>query len=227
MAYIFDILILAVLVFFAWRGAKKGLILSLCGLAAIFVAFFGAKFVSAEFYEPISNIIEPPIYQSIIGVEPAEPAGEDAAEPAGDPLPDLLDSIHEAGLFVGFAAFLDSAAENNQLEQTATRTAARVLADYLSKMIAKAVLFALTFVVVLLAWFLLGHALDLAFHLPILSAVNTVGGILLGLIKAILVILVLVWIGQLAGWVPLEPSTPVLSLFTPKRLGELLNQLVV
>ena len=32
MAYIFDVAIVLLLAFFAWRGASKGLILSLCGL---------------------------------------------------------------------------------------------------------------------------------------------------------------------------------------------------
>ena len=35
----------------------------------------------------------------------------------------------------------------------------------------------------------------------------------------------LVWLGQLAGVVPTQPDTPVLSLFTVQRLGELLDSL--
>lgn len=224
MAYIYDIVIVAVLAFFAWRGAKKGLILTLCGLVAIFVAFFGARFVSARFYDPISNIIEPAIYQSILGVEP-EDAG--AIEESTVTLPDLLDAIHSAGLYEGFSSFLDDAVQNDTVRQTAGLTAAQVLADYLSKLIAKTALFVLTFLVILLVWFLVAHVLDLAFHLPILSTLNTAGGLILGLIKAVIIIVVLVWVGQLAGWIPAEPASPVLYLFTLRGLGEFLNQLVV
>ena len=63
--YIFDIIILVLLVLFAWRGAVKGLILSLCGLAAIFVAFFAAQFVSETFCEPVGNILRPIIIQAL------------------------------------------------------------------------------------------------------------------------------------------------------------------
>ena len=56
--FVFDLIILAVLAFFAWRGAKKGLILSLCSLAGIFLAFFGARFLSQEFAPALSHIIE-------------------------------------------------------------------------------------------------------------------------------------------------------------------------
>ena len=92
---------------------------------------------------------------------------------------------------------------------------------------AKATLFALSFLLILLIWFLASHILDLAFHLPILATVNTVGGLLAGLLKAVLIVFVLVWLGQLAEIVPANPTTPVLSLFTPKGLGALLDRLLL
>ena len=48
-SYIYDVIIIAILALFVWRGASRGLILTLCGLAAAFVAFFGARFVSSMF----------------------------------------------------------------------------------------------------------------------------------------------------------------------------------
>ena len=99
------------------------------------------------------------------------------------------------------------------------------LAGYLSKAIARALLFGGSFLVILLIWFLVSHALDLAFHLPILSQVNTAGGLIAGLVKGGLLAVVLVWLGQLAGLIPVPPETPVLSLFTVDRLWELLSGL--
>lgn len=237
--YIFDLIILAVLAFFAWRGAKKGLILSLCSLAGIFLAFFGARFVSQEFAPAVSHIIQPGIYQTILGAEPEDAGPQASAPPAYGPegenqpaapaytLDELLDSIREEGLFSGLSSFLDEAAQADEIQQSAHQTAAQALASYLAGLISKAGLFALTFLVILLVWFLVGHILDLAFHLPILAAVNLAGGLVLGLLKAALLILVLVWLGQLAGLIPAQPDTPLLSLFTPRRLGELLNRLLV
>ena len=70
--YIFDIVIVALLALFAWRGAVKGLILSLCGLAAVFVAFFGAQFLSEQFCGPVGSILRPIIIQTVRGAG-AEP----------------------------------------------------------------------------------------------------------------------------------------------------------
>ena len=70
MPHLFDILIVALLAFFAWRGASKGLVLSLCGLAAVAVAFFGAQFLSEQFCAPVANIIRPVIAQSFQKVAP-------------------------------------------------------------------------------------------------------------------------------------------------------------
>ena len=130
-------------------------------------------------------------------------------------------------LFSGLSSFLDEAAQADEIQQSAHQTAAQALASYLAGLISKAGLFAVSFLVILLVWFLVSHILDLAFHLPILSTVNLAGGLILGLLKAALLILVLVWLGQLAGLIPDHPDTPVLSLFTPRRVGQLLDQLLV
>lgn len=215
-AYIFDIVIVAVLAFFAWRGGKKGLILTLFGLAGLFVAFFGARFLSGALREPVADLIRPSICRSIEGLE--ADAGEGVLT-----VEELLDAVNDSSLFSGLTKFLDA----DSVNQTGSRTAAQALADALADLAAGAGLFALAFLAILLIWFLISHALDLAFHLPILSAVNLAGGVILGLVKAALLVIVLVWLAQLAGWIPAEPTTPVVSLFTPKRLLELLDRLLV
>lgn len=235
---VFDILILAVLAFFTWRGAKKGLILTLCGFAGIILAFLGARLVSEAFYRPVSNILQPGVYQTILGAQPEDGAPESSQPPSSgnqgeDPQPapsysleELIQSIQEAGLFSGLASFLDQASDWQQLQTSPAPSPAQALSSYLAQLIAKAGLFVLSFLLILLVWFLAGHLLDLAFQLPILSAVNLAGGALIGLVKAALIVIVLVWVGQLAGWIPTDPDTPVLSLFTLQGIRQLLNGLL-
>ena len=221
--YIFDILIVALLALFAWRGAAKGLVLSLCGLAAVFVAFFCAQFLSDQFCEPVGGILRPIVAQTIRGAD-AEPVPDDPEQ--GYTVDELLSSIQEKGLFEGFSDFLEQGVANDTVGH-GPQSPLDALAGYLALGVAKALLFGLVFVAVLLMWFLVSHALDLAFQLPGLAQLNTAGGLVIGLVKGVLLAIVLVWLGRLAGVVPSEPDTPVLSLFTVRRLGELLDSLPV
>ena len=220
MSFIFDIGIVLLLAFFAWRGAAKGLVLSLCGLAAVFVAFFAAQFISDAFCVPVANIIRPVITQSL--EETVREVGDLAVggEQSGYTVNDLLNYIKENERFQGFSDFIRQA-----VPADVQMPSVSALAGYLSRGIAKIVLFAVVFIGVQVAWFLVSHALDLAFHLPILAEVNLVGGLVIGLVKGVLLIIVLVWLGQVSGVVPNQPDTPILALFTVEGLTELLAKL--
>lgn len=231
MPYLFDIVILAMLALFAWRGAAKGLMLSLCGLAAVFVAFFAAQFLSARFCAPVGNILRPIIVQSFSELVPDDPLTVVEVGPNQSTvgysytLDDLLNSIQKEGLFKGFSAFLEEGVKSKEVEESNLVSPLDALAAYLAKAVARTLLFGIVFIGVLVIWFLVSHALDLAFKLPILAEVNLAGGLLVGLVKGALIAVVLVWLGQLSGLVPSPPDTPVLSLFTVQRLGELLDGL--
>ncbi len=242
---IFDVIIIAILALFAWRGAARGLILTLCGLAAIFVAYFGAQFLSTAFCEPVSNIIRPVILQTIeekipAAARPSDPQAvtgvtgpvdgggdEDAQEQPAYTMDHLLDDIKDAGLFKGIYNFLKEAVEKGEVHPAAAQTPAEAVADYIAKGLAKSVLFALTFLAITVGWFLLSHALDLAFKLPILSQINLIGGLLLGLVEAAAIVVVLVWLGQVLSLIPAEPESPLIRLFTFDNLWKLWEDLPV
>ena len=252
-AYIIDIVIILVLAFYVWRGAKKGLILTLFSLLAIFVAFSGAKAVATNFAKPVANIIRPSIQLTIEGVitgkTPADlpaaspapsgsqpdtsPAPSESPEaspensPAGNgdfTLQQILDLMGENEVFSGLRGFLEDAIKEKTLE--VTTTAAAAVSAYLARLIATALLFGLSFLLILLLWFLISRALDLAFKLPLLSAVNGIGGGLIGLIKGALVVMVVVWLARLTGFITDANAGPVTRLMTVQALGDLLRSLM-
>lgn len=226
---IVDIVIVLLLIFFAWRGAKKGLILTLFGMVGLIVAIFGARFLSNTFYEPISDIIEPGIYQNVKGLEERALDGLDfdLNETLDSSTEGLVEILREQDLFPGLADLLETAAGNGSIFDDNSLSASEALATYLADLLARLILFVLGFIVILLLWFLISRTLDLAFKLPILHAVNVAGGLLLGLLKAIVIVVILIWVGQLLDWIPADPSTPILSLFSPAGIKEILNRLVV
>lgn len=222
-SYIFDIVIVALLAISAWRGAVKGLVMSLCGLAMVFAAFFAAQFISNMFCPPVANIIRPIIIQTVRGAD-AEPETDPEDPEAGYTADELLRSIQKEGLFEGFDHFLEQGVTDNNVGR-GIKSPMDALAGYLAMGIAKALLFGIVFLGIQIAWFLISHTLDLAFKLPILAELNLAGGLIVGLVKGALLIIVLVWLGRLAGVVPGEPDTPILSLFTVEGLAKLLESL--
>lgn len=222
--YIADIAIVVVLVFFAWRGARKGLILTVFGLAALVIAFGGARLISGTFYKQVSGIVQPGIYQALIRAEEKVGIVNDEASASID---SLLEAIRTQKGFAGLSSVLDEVTEKNPIYMGTSRSATEALANYLAQLAAKILLFALSFLAILLLCFLISHALDLAFSLPILSSINTAGGLILGFLKGLIIVVVLVWICQLAGFLPADPTTPVLSLLSPRNLGKLLTELVL
>lgn len=250
-AYIIDIIIILVLAFYVWRGVKKGLILTLFSLLAIFVAFFGAKAVATNFAKPVANIIRPSIQLTIEGVitgkTPADSPAPSESQPDSSPVPSespetssasentpadngdftlqqILDLMGENEVFSGLRGFLEDAIKEKTLE--VTTTAAAAVSAYLARLIATALLFGLSFLLILLLWFLISRALDLAFKLPLLSAVNGIGGGLIGLIKGALVVMVVVWLARLAGFITDANAGPVTRLMTVQALGDLLRSLM-
>ncbi len=263
-SYIYDVIIIAILALFVWRGASRGLILTLCGLAAAFVAFFGARFVSSMFCEPVAGLIRPVISSAItealpdsvqnaldkwdeylpapsaspeVSAVPEASGAPEGAGPAGGgsggtgtqtpvyTVEQVMDDIKDAGLFKGIWQFLKGAVDSGKVHQAPTQSPVDALADYIAKGFSRTVLFGLTYVAVVLGWFLLSHALDLAFKLPILSQINLIGGIVIGLAEAALIIIVVVWVCQALGWVPAEPESPLLKLFTIDNLWQLWEDL--
>lgn len=226
---IVDIVIVLILIFFAWRGARKGLILTLFSMLGLVIALLGARFLSNTFYEPVSDIIQPGIYQSVKDLEEKALGGFDLElnETLDSSADSLIDILREQDLFPGLTDLLESAVEKNSVNSSGGLSATETLSTYLAQLLARLVLFVLGFIVILLLWFLISRALDLAFRLPILNVVNVVGGLILGLVKAIVIVVILVWVGQLLDLLPANPSTPILSLFTPDGIREILNRLVV
>lgn len=201
MSYIvYDVIIAAVLLFFVWLGYRKGLVLTLCSLLAVFVALIGASFLSDVLAEPVAKAIEPAIVRSIHNTvtsyyqrSPAETSSEDEeAWLAQLPLEEVLEPLRESRFFQGFADAFRQAVDERASELITH--AARELAHYVAVQLARTVIFAVAFFAILIAWWFLSHTLDLVARLPVLSTVNAWGGGAVGLVKGALIVFIAVWL---------------------------------
>ena len=197
--FIFDFVVLLILVVTVIQGYRKGLVLTLCGFVAVFVAFFGAAFLSNTLARPLSQALTPAVEQGLrdtIGsyYQYAPPAEEGQDDPffAQLPLEDALDALQDSAVFRGMAETFAQAVDEG-LESVASGVV-RSLAEYAAFQLTQMVLFLVCFVLVLAGWYVLSHALDLAFHLPVLSGLNHWSGAVVGLLKGGVLLFIACWL---------------------------------
>ncbi len=201
MNYIFyDVIAAALLLFFLWRGYRKGLVLTLCGLLALFVAFLGASVLSSLLAEPVAKAIEPVVASSIHDTvtsyyqrSPAENTSEAESDwLAQIPLDELMEPLKDSKFFQGFADAFQKALDDGVAEIAAS--AAQALAHYVAVRLARTVLFTVLFAVILAAWSILSHTLDLVAKLPVLNTVNRWTGAAVGLAEGALLVFIACWL---------------------------------
>ena len=198
-----DGLVLAVLVIFACVGARRGLILSLCGLVAVVAAFAGASFLARTLSPLVSDALEPKFAAAIeeqlnASLLAQAEAGEQAVLSAEDvPLEGVLDALREMGFYETLIDAVDRAVESGVT--AAAAGAAAAVAAAVAQSAAYLILFLAGFVVILVGWRLLSRALDLVARLPGLHFLNKTGGALFGLVQACIFLWIALWVLQFWG----------------------------
>lgn len=213
---IYDAVIVAILAFFFLRGRKKGLILTLCGLAAFFVAIIGARTASDTFAPQVADLLQPH-FSTVI------------EEQLGSGLQEKLDDLLTAGeqgdntiaKLLAALGFYDEVADTirSAVSGQAAQTAADVavsLARAVAEVVAGVLVFVVAFLLITVAWFLLSRALDLAARLPILNGLNRTLGGLFGLLQGMLLLFLIAWgLRLMGGIIPQETvaQTTLLKFF--------------
>ena len=167
-----DLVVLLFLILFFVQGVRRGFILTLCSLLAVFLALAGGWFLVHQYSEPLQEKLEPVI------LEHFAPDQDELDSQASGADPSLPEAVQEQ---LGEAAY--------SMQMAVITQQCKVM----SALAAKAILFLGGFVAVLLIWIALCHALDLVARLPGLHFVNRVLGGILGLIKGLLLLMVLRW----------------------------------
>lgn len=201
MHLIYDGAIVAILLFFFLRGRKKGLILTLCGLAAFFVAIIGARMAAEVFTPNVADLLQP-------GFSSAIEAQMDNGllEQWNDVLDNMEQSDNAILDFLTGLGFYDDVADSirNAIASQAAQTVADValaLARTVAEVVASVLVFVVAFLLITVVWFLLSHALNLAARLPILHGLNRTLGGLFGLLQGMLLLFLLAWVLRLLGGV--------------------------
>lgn len=213
---IYDAVILILLLFFFLRGRKKGLVLTLCGLASIFIALFGARMASDYFAPTVADMLAPrfsPVIEEQLDHGLDEKLDEllTSGEEGGNLLVDLLTKL---GFYDDITAAIQNAV-SDQTAQTITDVAFS-LAHAVAEVVASVLIFVVAFLAIIVLWFFLSHALDLAARLPVINGLNRTLGGLFGLLEGMLLLFLVAWVLRLLGGIiPQETveQTTLLNFF--------------
>jgi len=198
---VLDILIIAVLILFIALGAHRGFILTLCSLVAVVVALVGANLVADAAAPQVAKALQPSIERSI---QEALESNAQEAEDSGAGA-DVLDALREkGGLYEWAANAIDDTLESVSITPTIAQIAASA-ATTVAQQLARSLIFILAFLVILLAWTILSHVLDLVSKLPGIDTLNRTGGALLGFVKGLVIVYLAVWLlFDVTGWVSVQ-----------------------
>ena len=212
MVLFLELLVIAVLVGFTVMGMRRGLVMSLLGLAGVLVAFIGAGVLANSLAPAVGSALEPrfaaaieeQLNESLQHTEFASESGGVAATPDEVALPGVLEVLREMGLYEPLIDSIDRAVENG-MTQAAASAAARVAAA-LAQSVAYLILFVLGFVLILILWKAVSRALDLVARLPVLHSLNKTLGAAFGLLQGCLFLFLAAWALQFMGQV-IPPET--------------------
>lgn len=198
---LFDIVILIAIALFTLMGAKRGLIMTLCGLVVAVLALIGSPIAADALSPMVAEAIRP-------GLETTIQAAVDEAAANGEEITiQLPEAIEESGLieillnsevYQHFAAAVESG-----VEQGMDNVAAGV-AEALSGTLAWFVVYLAAFIGIVIAGNLIARVLDLAALLPGLHFINKSLGGLCGFFKGIVYAVVVVSLAISFGLIPAE-----------------------
>ena len=210
-ALIIDIVLLVVLLIFTVHGASRGLLLSLCGLVAVLVAFIGAGFAAEALAPKVADFLEPRFAAAIEERLDQEIADSALLPDPGDevqtddiPLTEILNILKDMGFYQSAVDAVNDAVAQGMTEVAANAAAA--VAASIAGTVAYMILFVVFFVLILIGWTLLSHGLDLVARLPGLHFLNKTGGAILGLVKGCAILFLCAWVLRYLGKVVPEET---------------------
>lgn len=191
-----DIIFLAVLVFFVWRGYKKGLVMTLSGVVGLVAGLFIANYIAARVSGPISKIIVPYVEMGMRAAAKGNQFDGTAVDSSGNLFADARDSLAGIMAAAGLPKFsvlgiLDRVgAEVLETGENLLRAASELIAARIMHVVAFVSLFGLLQVF----FFFFFRAIDLVAKIPVVNGLNKWGGGILGLAKGVLILTVAIWV---------------------------------
>ncbi len=200
MNIILDLLALGILGACVWSGYRKGFIMSLAGVVILVAALLLGGYAAENYSEKLSGYIEP--YIGWLSTDAADSTLAKAGANSGEQdkskiFTAITDTFEALGISSeaadGLAKKADALIEEKQL--SVRSGIARVFTQTLTYIL----VFAAVFAVASLVLTVLANIISTAFGLPVLHAINKIGGITLGAVYGLLILFAVTWVLRFTG----------------------------
>jgi uncharacterized membrane protein required for colicin V production len=196
MNWIIDLLIVGVILFFAWRGLRKGLIMAVAGAVTMLVAVVGAYFAANMFSHHMEGFIEAPVRSWV--ANRMENMGDTVI---GERIPTVdshaLDALRDIGFNENLIPFISNAI-SGQLQRVGY-SFQEAIAAVLVTAVSHILTYIIAFIVLLIALKFAARLLDTIAKLPVLNTANKLGGLLGGLVQGVAIVWVSVYVLRFVG----------------------------
>lgn len=184
---IIDILVLAVILLFVLRGAAKGLILSLAGLAALIVAFAGANYVSNRFSGDMVSVVKPFVSNFVQGkADDVIKKNPGYSKDSNGITKVVSETLIDLGLAENAAEHLTTRVTDKM--KSTKDTIKIALTDAFSQTVSRILLFCISFFIIIVLFAIIANIANFAFKLPGLRFINALGGGIFGLVSGLAIV---------------------------------------
>lgn len=176
---ILDIIILVVLILSVYIGARKGLFRSLAELVVYLVGLVGASMVSGALTDKVVDLLRPVLESKVSDAISAY----------------IADTLAD----VPFGSYLSGLDSIGDLAGDASQEMVDLLVETLLYNLAYVLVYLAAFLVIVLALRLIINMGDLVMKLPVLHEMNTLGGLLIGAVKGLVLVCLVLWLDSKTG----------------------------
>ena len=176
---ILDSIILVVLVLSVYIGARKGLFRSLAELVVYLVGLVGASLVSGALTDKVVELLRPVLESKVSDAISAY----------------IADTLSD----VPFGSYLSGLDTVGDLAGDASEEVVNLLVETLLYNLAYVLVYLAAFLAIVLVLRLVINMGDLVMKLPVLHEMNTLGGLLIGAVKGLVLVCLVLWLDGKTG----------------------------
>jgi len=200
-----DLTIVGIIAFSAWRGYRNGLIRGVFGIVSLIASLFLANIAANAYSEEFTGMLSPfvgGVVESAISEIIEKDIEYELIEHENDSeeFRTAFNALRHIGLPVPAAIRVAEQAVEDEIE----KFLADKVANKLSSVLAYVAVFGVAFILVAIVFAVIGNLIGFVFSLPGLKLIDTIAGIVFGLAKGLLIVLVLAAVMRYFGLLALD-----------------------